>query len=295
MSPDGVMEVIVYGHRGLVVMSWGGEVLYQDVATSDAPYARGHVLAAQLAAETVFNDTIPMLYVFAAPANIPTLLHYQYQLGGGGKIKVKTNIDHATDERALLLGADLDRDGTTELLGYGPCDPVVQVFNGTGLALVDDNALGQGCSPGRGRLLTDLDNDGRLELLAGIGGDNKLFPKHWHGRILAYRFASVNGALKAPLHCGTSEAPEPPDAPCFSTALPPLYAATVKEIARVGDTIYATVKYFSTDEPPAEGEVTYRWAYSLDGLPLGDPMPLPIPTPTATEPMTPTRTVTGTE
>jgi hypothetical protein len=81
----------------------------------------------------------------------------------------------------------------------------------------------------------------------------------WNGDIRTYAFDLVTGQLKAVCE------------KCFPTQIDGLFKSGVTDLVRIGAVIHAIVRYFETDQPPAEGSVYYHWQYDLKGGPLGDP------------------------
>lgn len=261
LDGDGYFEIVVQDHLGFAILDMRGRPLYEHSAPVPN-YSRAAAVLADLDDFKVFGPAAQSLEVLTGNGGVPRF----YRLNSDRTVTVFEGTTPVFDA-SRFMAADLDRDGVVEFFTGSWCVPgaAARIFRfnpSTGqVLLVNSFADPDGkCQYGDGRVLTDLDGDGTLEMLLGNGFPRPSDPAQWGGRIHAFRFLDLVTLQSAPF-CDPAS--------CFATTIPGLRPGRVSDFVRMPDRLWAAIQHFETTVPGFENPS--RWflhEFSLDGTSL---------------------------
>ncbi|HMV66616.1 MAG TPA: MopE-related protein [Myxococcota bacterium] len=256
LNGDGESEIIVQNSFGFAILDFTGEVLYEYSAPVHN-YSRGRVVLADVDDYDRFTAGVQTLEVLTGNGSRPHI----YRLNADRTVSEFVDAADEVYDASRFMARDLDGDGKPELLTTTWCRTNSTEFyrydRGTTAitkvaGIVEPNAV---CEYTHGRMLTDLDGDGTLELMISSGWGDGTQPRYWSGTLYAYRFVDPAALTFTPYCTG-----------CFDTAVAGLYGGATNELTRVGDEIRSQIVYFSANVPNANNPSTNRfWRHSTAG------------------------------
>lgn len=264
LGGNGTMETVFHGGHGITVLDTDGTILWEEVDPNTTNFARGTPVAADRSppdTQTQFVKELSILTTLGGKGHV-----LSYMVGpevGQTEFKVGVPLGPVSD-LARSMAADLDYDGLPEFITSEGCNPAVWVYGfpqGGPEAQIKAAIYhgGNSCDYNGGRLLTDLDGEGGLEILIGLGFANHQKTEWWDGKIQAIRLDIAEANFM------------PFCEDCFETDIANLYPSGVTDLFRQGDTIHAVVQYFKSKQSPEPGGIFYHWRYNTSGVPLGNP------------------------
>ena len=157
---DGRLDLVVAGEDGVLVLRGHGDGrfdLLSSVAAGENPV--------DLAGADLDGDGLIDLVVANHDTNYVTLLFGVSGGGFGRRAHSEFAVDVAPHPHAVRLH-DIDRDGHADLLVDDRTPHSIRAFRGVGDGTFHQSALiDVGGDPYRGMIVTDLDGDGRLDLM----------------------------------------------------------------------------------------------------------------------------------
>jgi hypothetical protein len=258
LNGDSRHEIIVNDSFGFALLDHAGSALLNYSAPAHN-YARGQALVADIDDYDQYGPGIQSLEILTGNGDTPRF----YKILPNGSVTQYASSTYVYDA-SIFLASDLDWDGKIEFLTGTWCESSgTKIFrfdrsNGA-INLVGSISAPQGkCEYDAGRLLTDLDGDGKSEFVFGNGLGVSTTPSHWSGKLFAYR---IN-----PTTLGTQ--PYCAQGTCFNTNIAGLYEAHVHQLFRFGANLRTNVSYFSSNVPGTANPGTQRfWEYDLSGSP----------------------------
>jgi hypothetical protein len=264
LGGNGTMETVLHSGHGITVLDTDGTIIWEEVDPNTTTFARGAPVAADLTPPDTMTPFVKELSILTTIKGEGHVL--SYMVGPGVEqtdFKVSQPLGPVYD-LARFIASDFDFDGQPEFIASQGCSPAVWIFEAQdeGKEIAVEGAFnfgGNSCDYNGGRLLTDLDGQGSLELLVGLGFANHEKTEWWDGKIQVVRLVDVWGNFMP--FCEN----------CFETDIANLYPSGVTDLFRQGDTIHAVVQYFKSKLSPEPGGIFYHWRYSTSGVPLGTP------------------------
>ena len=249
LDGDGESEILVGDDFGFAILDFTGEVL-TEYADTVYNYSRSRPVLADVDDYDQFSGSRQTLEVVSGNGSRPRI----YKLNGDDSIsEYLLSTDEVYDASRFMV-RDMDNDGTpefftstwceangTEIFRYDRATRTISKVN----VIADPNST---CEYTDGRVLTDLDGDGKLELLFGNGYGDATQPRYWGGNLHATRFTNLTTLTSTP-HC----------VGCFQRPLAGWLDGYVGEVFRIGDEIRSTIIYFQTNTPGAANPNTVRY------------------------------------
>ena len=256
LNGDGQHEIIVQDTFGFAILDAKGKAHYAW-SKQKYNYSRRIAVVADIDDYSTFGVATQTLEVLTGNGSRPVF----YKLAGS-TVSTYTNSTSVYDASSFMV-RDLNNDGVPEFVTSSWCEKNAGTkifrFNRSTkqIQLVRSIADPDGvCEYWDGRALTDLDNDGDLELVFGNGYPQNYRPSVWGGKIYARRFTNWSN-LANTAHCTG----------CFSTNYASwAYPGGTTFLYRVGAQVRAQVLYFTSNTPNFANPGHYRyWTYDLSG------------------------------
>ena len=261
LDGDGNHETLARSNFGFAILDHLGGALH-DYSAPVYNYARADAALADVDDWDVKGPAPQSLEVLTGNGSMPRI----YSLEAGGAVVTYDNPGIQVYDASEFLVADLDFDGRPEFFTSTWCEPDgVKVFRfdrdagaiDLVAAIPDPDAT---CQYTDGRVLTDLDGDGWLDLVYGNGWSEPASLSTWSGNLYSVRFTDPAALTWEPF-CDP--------AGCFPTASEGLLGGSVPTLRRVGDELRAQVVMFASAEPNGDNpSMSLYWRYDLDGQPL---------------------------
>ena len=256
LNGDGQHEIIVQDTFGFAILDPKGKPHYAW-SKQKYNYSRRIGVVADIDDTATFGVATQTLEVLTGNGSVPRF----YKLAGT-QVTEYVGKDSVYDASSFMV-RDMNNDGVPEFITSSWCNKAAGTrifrFNKSNKAinLVRDIADPDGvCEYWDGRILTDLDGNGSVELVFGNGYPQAYSPQVWGGKIYARRFTNWS-SLTNVAHCTN----------CFGTAYSSFYPGGTTSLFRVGDEIRAQVLYFSSNTPNFNNPGHYRyWTYTTAGV-----------------------------
>ncbi len=263
LDGDGNWETIVQDQFGFALLDTKGVPLY-NYSASNYNYSRNRVVLADVDTYTSFGAGVQSLEVLTGNGSQPTI----YKLNADNTVTLTQNSAQVYDASRFLVG-DLDYDGNPEFFTSSWCEASAGTkifrFNlATGKldqlpSIADPDGV---CEYWAGRALTDLDGDGRAELVVSNGYPESTTPSLWAGHVMAYKFPDVATMVAQPT-C------TPIGTCAFNTAISGLYGVGGADMRVLSGKILVSDAYSATNVQGQTNGMTSRyWEFDLTGKPL---------------------------
>ena len=264
LNGDGNYEVIVQDSFGFAILRNNGAALH-DYSAPVHNYSRSRAVVADIDGYDQHAAGIQTLEVLTGNGSHPRF----YKLESDSTVSVFESAEGVYDASRFMV-RDIDGDGTPEFFTTSWCNggQGTRVFRynrsaGTIDHVVDVADPDGTCEYTDGRILTDLDGDGVLELVFGNGYAYPTTPNVWGGHLYAMEFTDLATLVHQP-YCDAAS--------CFLTAIPGLFDGSVGDLVRVGNEIRSGQTYFQTNtvnvNNPSEA---HYWTFDLGGTLISGP------------------------
>ena len=264
LNGDGNYEVIVQDSFGFALLNKDGAALYNYSAPVHN-YSRSTAILADIDGYDQHGAGIQTLEVLTGNGSHPSF----YKLEANSSVTVYTSAEGVYDA-SRFMARDIDGDGTPEFFTTSWCNGAqgTRVFRfnrtaGTIDHVVDVADPDNTCEYTDGRVLTDLDGDGTMELVFGNGYPYATAPSGWGGNVYAFAFSDLTTLAHQPF-CASGT--------CFDTAIAPLFGGGVGDLFRFGGELRTRATYFETNIDSANNvSQAHSWTFDLAGQVIDGP------------------------
>ncbi len=265
LDGDGNYEVVVQDSFGFAILTTLGAPLY-DYSAAVYNFSDANAAYADVDSYNSFGAGTQGVEVITANGGRARI----YKVNIDGTVSVIENTANSVIRVSRNLVADFDYDGAPELVYHSVNDKIgSKIFRfdtKTGLLnLVSTVADPDGVPQYYAHLLTDLDGDGVVDLVAGNGYPGTggyVETAAWAGKIYAYKLTDAAKAVFAPT-C------TPIGTCAFNTAIAKLNGVYIGGIYRFGNEIQASA-YYSPTKVVGQNNAAqaWHWRFGLDGKAL---------------------------